>query len=68
MSPKFHLVVEEILCRLVCLYPVIYDKLHKGYHERDTIANAFEEIYRASLELVSDDKILLLLGDIHCCC
>ena len=68
MSPKFSLVVEEILCKLVCSYPVIYDKLHKDYYERDTVVNAFEATYRASLQLGLDGKILLLLGDIHCCC
>ena len=65
MSRKFSSIVEEKLCEFVCLYPVIYDKLQKGYQERGTVANALEEISQ-SLELISDSKILLLLGHIQC--
>ena len=36
-------VQEEELCELVHNFPILYDKSHKGYKERDAVANAWEE-------------------------
>ena len=35
---------EEKLTEEVRKYPVIYDKCHKGYMERDVVLNAWKEI------------------------
>ena len=37
------LVQEEELCELVHNFPILYDKSHKGYKERDAVANAWGE-------------------------
>ena len=46
------LVQEEELCEFVHNFPILYDKSHKGYKERDAVANAWEEISN-SLEFTS---------------
>ena len=36
-----------LLILLVCQYPVIFDKSHKGYEEKDVEENAWQEIASA---------------------
>ena len=40
MENKLSTEQEENLCELVRQYPVIFDKCHKGYKEKDVEENA----------------------------
>ena len=55
MTEKINIVQEEQLCEVVRSYPVIYDKSHKGYKERDAVANAWKDVAN-SLEFIPNGK------------
>ena len=44
---------EESLCEKVWLYPVLYDKLHKGYKEKVSVENAGNEVAK-EMELIGN--------------
>ena len=44
MENKLSIVQEENLCQLARQYPVIFDKSHKGYKEKDVEENAWQKI------------------------
>ena len=41
---KLDIVQEKFFCKLVRQLPVIFDKSHRGYKEKDTEVNAWIEI------------------------
>ena len=47
MDNKLSIVQKENLCELVRHYPVIFDKCHKGYKEKDMEKTAWQEIASA---------------------
>ena len=55
MENKLSKVQEENLCELVRQYPVIFDKSHKGYKEKEVEENAWQEIASA-LDFLSIGK------------
>ena len=55
MENKLSKVQEENLCELVRQYPVIFDKSHKGYKEKEVEENAWQEIASA-LDFLSTGK------------
>ena len=55
MENKFSIVQEENLCKLVRQYPVIFDKSHKGYKEKEAEEHAWQEIASA-LDYLSTGK------------
>ena len=55
MENKFSIVQEENLCELIRQYPVIFDKSHKGYKEKDVGENAWQGIASA-LDFLSTGK------------
>ena len=44
---------EEKISEAVRNFPVLYDKSHKGYKERDTVKNAWTEVAN-SLQVIED--------------
>lgn len=46
---------EEILCEKVRSYPILYDKSHKGYKEKDAVENAWNEL-ALELEFLENGK------------
>ena len=58
MENKLSIVQEENLCELVCQYPIVFDKSHKGYKEKNAEENAWEEITSA-LDFFIDWQVLL---------
>ena len=53
MENKLDIVQEKNLYQLVCQFPVIFDKSHKGQKEKDTEVNAWYEIAN-SLDFIPD--------------
>ena len=59
MEKKSDIVQEENLCELIRQFPVIFDKSHKGYTDKDAEVNAWNEIVN-SLDFVSDGMYYIL--------
>lgn len=55
MAKTLSLLEEENLSEAVRNFPVLYDKSHKGYKERDAVRNAWNEV-AASLDFVANGK------------
>jgi hypothetical protein len=49
---------EEKLTETIRNYPVLYDKSHKGYKERDAVSNAWREVADV-LDFVENGKNFL---------
>ena len=47
MENRLSIVQEENLCELVRQYPVVFDKSHKSYREKDGEENEWQEIASA---------------------
>ena len=50
-----YMVFISLSILVVCQYPVIFDKSHKGYKEKDAEENAWQEIASA-LDFLSTGK------------
>ena len=60
MVNKLDIVQEENLCELVRQFPVIFDKSHKGYKEKDAEVKAWNEIAN-SLDSILDGMYYILV-------
>ena len=60
MVSKLDIVQEENLCELVRQFPVIFDKSHKGYKEKDAEVKAWNEIAN-SLDSILDGMYYILV-------
>ena len=59
MENKSDIAQEENLCELVRQFPVIFDKSHKGYKEKDAEVNAWNETAN-SLDFIPDGMHYIL--------
>ena len=59
MGKKLDIAQQENLCELVCQFPVIFYKSHKGYKEKHVEVNVWNEIAN-SLDFISDVMYYIL--------
>lgn len=57
---KLSFAEEEILCEKVKSFPILYDKSHKGYKERDAISNAWEAVSK-EIDFVENGKPVIYI-------
>ena len=50
---------EEILCKKVKQYPVLYNKQQKGYREKDEVSNTWNAVAK-DIEFIENGKSVLV--------